>query len=87
MQILKIMFKKIFSFESLLKRLVLFIFHIDLGITYFFRIIIYRNLIKFYIYLININRELFSYKNNCVITENTYSKIIVKTKKKIRIKV
>ena len=52
-----------FSFEFLLKRLVLFIFHIDFGITYFFRITIYRNLIKFYIYLITKNKLVKLYIN------------------------
>lgn len=73
MQILKMMFKKIFSFESLLKRLVFFIFHIDLGITYFFRIIFYRNLIKFYIYLITKNKLVKLYNNLNIVDKIRWS--------------
>jgi hypothetical protein len=45
-----------FSCNNLIKRLVLFLFNIDVGITYFFRVTIYRNIIKFYIYLITKNK-------------------------------
>ena len=45
------------------KRILWFIFHFDLGITYFFRMTVYRNLIKFFIYLSTKNKLVKLYHN------------------------
>lgn len=45
------------------RRILWFVFHFDLGITYFFRMTLYRNFIKFLIYLKTKNKLVKLYHN------------------------
>ena len=49
--------------ENFFKRIILFIFYFDLGFTYFFKITLYHNFLKFKIYLITKNKLVKFYKN------------------------
>lgn len=51
------------------KRLLLFIFYFDLGFTYFLKITLYENFIKFQIYLLTKNKLVKLYKNLNILDE------------------
>lgn len=62
-----------FSCDTLIKRVVLFLFNIDVGITYFLRVTIYRNIIKFYIYLATKNKLIRLYNNLNIVDKIRWS--------------
>ena len=62
-----------FSCDNLIKRVVLFLFNIDVGITYFLRVTIYRNIIKFYIYLATKNKLIRLYNNLNIVDKIRWS--------------
>lgn len=49
--------------QNFLKRLILFIFYFDLGLTYFIKITLYRNFIRFKLYLLTKNKIIKFYNN------------------------
>lgn len=59
--------------DYLFRRILWFIFHFDLGITYFFKRTLYRNLIKFIIYLSTKNKLVKLYHNLNIVDEIRWS--------------
>jgi hypothetical protein len=59
--------------DYLFKRILFFIFYFDLGITFFFRATLYRNFIKFIIYLQTKNKLVKLYHNLNLVDEFRWS--------------
>lgn len=58
--------------QNFLKRLILFIFYFDLGLTYFIKITLYQNFIRFKLYLLTKNKIMIFYNNLKLFESNNF---------------